>query len=46
MTNFGDNGFEFYFAYPLPKRVLKGFEEDFGDFAKQYTHLEIPARRP
>lgn len=32
-----------YYAYPLPKWALEDFEEDLGDFAQRYTHLQIPA---
>ena len=43
MTNFNDNGYDYYFAYPLPKWALEDFEDDLGDFAKRYAHLQIPA---
>ena len=43
MTDFSDDGYDFYFAYQMPHWALKGFEEELGDFAKRFTHLEIPA---
>ena len=43
LTNFGPEGYDFYFAYQLPRWALKGFDEDLGEFAKRYEHLSIPA---
>ena len=43
LTHFDPEGYDFYFAYQLPGWALKDFEEDLGDMAKQYEHLQIPA---
>ncbi len=43
LTNFGPDGYDFYFAYQLPKWSLADFDEDIGDFAKHFEHLTIPA---
>ena len=43
LTNFGPDGYDFYFAYKLPDWALEDFEEDLGDMAKNYEHLQIPA---
>ncbi len=43
LTNFGEAGYDFYFAYALPKWALEIFEEDLGDFARNYEHISIPA---
>lgn len=42
-TNFGADGYDFYYAYELPHWALEDFEEDLGQFASQFQHLEIPA---
>ena len=43
LTNFGPDGYDFYFAYALPKWALEVFEEDLGEMAKQFEHIAIPA---
>ncbi len=43
LTNFGPDGYDFYFAYELPKWILEDFDEDLGEMAKQFEHLQIPA---
>ena len=43
LTNFGHDGYDFYFAYELPKWALEDFDEDLGEMAKQFEHLQIPA---
>lgn len=43
LTNFGPDGYDFYFAYELPKWALEDFDEDLGEMAKQFEHLQIPA---
>lgn len=43
LTNFGPDGYDFYFAYALPKWALEDFDEDLGEMAKQFEHLQIPA---
>ena len=43
LTNFGPDGYDFYFAYELPKWALADFDEDLGEMAKQFEHIAIPA---
>ncbi len=43
LTNFDAEGYDFYFAQELPKWALEDFDEDLGDFAKNFEHLQIPA---
>lgn len=43
LTNFGPDGYDFYFAYELPKWALEEFDEDLGEMAKQFEHIAIPA---
>lgn len=43
LTNFTPEGYDFYFAYQLPKWCLEDFDEDLGEMAKNYEHLQIPA---
>ncbi len=43
LKNFGPDGYDFYFAYQLPKYVLEDFDEDLGDFARNFEHIPIPA---
>lgn len=43
LTNFTAEGYDFYYAYPLPQWALEDFDEDLGDFAKHFEHLIIPA---
>lgn len=43
LTNFGPDGYDFYYAYELPGYVLEDFDEDLGDFAKNFDHIPIPA---
>ena len=43
LTNFGPDGYDFYFAYALPKWALENFDEDLGEMAKQFEHISIPA---
>lgn len=43
LTNFTPEGYDFYFAYQLPKWALEDFDEDLGEMAKNYEHLQIPA---
>lgn len=45
LTNFGPDGYDFYFAYELPKYVLEDFDEDLGEAAKWFEHISIPAGR-
>lgn len=43
LTNFGPDGYDFYFAYELPRWIMEDFDEDLGDFAKNFEHIQIPA---
>ncbi len=43
LTNFGPDGYDFYFAHQLPKWALEDFDGDLGEFAKNFEHLQIPA---
>ena len=43
LTNFDADGYDYYFAYQLPGWALEDFEEDLGEMAKAYEHLQIPA---
>ena len=43
LTNFTPEGYDFYFAYQLPKWALDDFDEELGEMAKNYEHLQIPA---
>ena len=42
LTNFDAEGYDFYYAYELPKWALEDFDEDLGEVAKQFEHLPIP----
>ncbi len=43
LTNFGPDGYDFYFAQPLPKWELEEFDENVGAFGMHFEHLQIPA---
>lgn len=43
LQNFGPDGYDFYFAHALPSWALEDFDEDLGDMAKNFEHLQIPA---
>ncbi len=43
LTNFGPDGYDFYFANELPRWALEDFEPDLGAFAKNYEHITVPA---
>ncbi len=43
LKNFGPDGYDFYFAQQLPRWALVDFDEELGDFAKNFEHLQIPA---
>lgn len=43
LTNFGPDGYDFYFAQLLPRWALEDFDEDLGEMAKSFEHLQIPA---
>lgn len=43
LTNFDPDGYDFYFAYPLPAWVMEDFNEDLRDMARRFEHLQIPA---
>lgn len=43
LTNFGPDGYDFYFAHQLPHWALEDFDEDLGEMARNFEHLQIPA---
>lgn len=43
LTNFDPEGYDFYFAHELPKWALEDFDDDLGEMAKHFEHLQIPA---
>lgn len=43
LTNFGPDGYDFYFAHLLPDWALEDFDEDLGEMAKKFEHLNIPS---
>ena len=43
LTTFTPDGYDFYFAYQLPRWILEDFDEDLGEMAKNFEHLRIPA---
>jgi len=43
LTNFEPDGYDFYFAHQLPKWALADFDDDLGEVAKNFEHLQIPA---
>lgn len=45
LTNFSDDGYDFYIASKLDPVARSDFEEDLAEFAKQYEHIPIPAGR-
>lgn len=45
ISNVGDEGYDFSIASWIPERFRNDFEEDLGDFCKQYERITIPAGR-
>ena len=43
LTNFGPDGYDFYFAHQLPQWAMEDFDEDLGEMARNFEHLQIPA---
>lgn len=43
LTNFDADGYDFYYAYKFPAWALEDFDEDLGDWAKKFEHIQIPA---
>ena len=43
LTNFGPDGYDFYFAYQLPRCFLEDFDEDLGEMAAKFDHIQVPA---
>ena len=43
LTNFGPDGYDFYFAYQLPGWALEDFDEDLGEMANAFEHIPVPA---
>lgn len=42
LTNFDPNGYDYYIAAKLPKVTLDDFENDLGEIARWFEHLQIP----
>ena len=45
LTNFDPDGYDFYFAHQLPQYIREQFDEDLGQLAQNFEHLQIPAGR-
>jgi len=45
ISNVGDDGYDYYIASWIPERFRNDFEEELGDFCKQYERITIPAGR-
>ena len=43
ITNVGDDGYDYYIASWIPERFREDFEEDLGEFCRQYERITIPA---
>lgn len=43
LTNFGPDGYDFYFASKLPPWALAAFDEDLGEMANNFEHISVPA---
>ena len=43
ITNVGDDGYDFYIASKLDPIIMEEFEEELGEFAKDYENISIPA---
>lgn len=43
INNVGDDGYDYYIASLIPLVMRNDFEEDLGEFCKQYEHITIPA---
>lgn len=43
VDNVGDDGYDYYIASWIPERFRTEFEEDLGEFCKQYERITIPA---
>lgn len=43
IDNVGDDGYDYYIASWIPDRFRNDFEEDLGEFCKQYERITIPA---
>lgn len=43
ITNVGDDGYDYYIASLIPAVMREDFEEDLGEFCKQYEQITIPA---
>ncbi len=43
LKDFTPDGYNFYFAYQLPKWALEDFDRDLGEMAKNFEHIPIPA---
>lgn len=43
ITNVGDDGYDFYIASWISPQMRNDFEEELGEYCKQYEHITIPA---
>ena len=43
ITNVGDDGYDFYLASWISPQMRNDFEEELGEYCKQYEHITIPA---
>ena len=43
LTNFGEDGYDFYYAYQFPKWALEDLDDLPADITARFRHLEIPA---
>ena len=43
ITNVGDDGYDYYIASLIPSVMRNDFEEDLGEYCKQYEQITIPA---
>lgn len=43
IDNVGDDGYDYYIASWIPERFRNDFEEELGEFSRQYERITIPA---
>ncbi len=43
LKDFTEDGYNFYCAYELPKWALEDFDQDLGEMANHFEHIQIPA---
>lgn len=42
LTNFTQDGYDFYYAYQLPNWALENFANDLGELAHHFEHITVP----